>query len=80
MKYNIQANERLTKVKEKWSTIRFDIFDLSFIFYILMSQTISVINKLHLLFFYTHQTSGECAGMCACDRTHQMDKTVFGWS
>ena len=37
MKYNIQANERLTKVKEKWSTIRFDIFDLSFIFYILMS-------------------------------------------
>ena len=28
-KYNIQADKRLTKVKEKWSTIRFDIF-LSF--------------------------------------------------
>ena len=28
-KYNIQANERLTKVKEKWSTIQFYVFDLS---------------------------------------------------
>ena len=26
MKYNIQANESLTKVKEKWSTIKFDVF------------------------------------------------------
>ena len=25
--------------------------------------------------FYTHQTSGVCAGMCACDRTHQIEKT-----
>ena len=24
--------------------------------------------------FYTHQTSGTCAGMCMCDHTHQMDK------
>ena len=27
--------------------------------------------------FYTHQTSGTCAGVCACDRTHQMKKTEF---
>ena len=27
--------------------------------------------------FYTHKTSGACAGVCACDRTHQMKKTVF---
>ena len=23
----------------------------------------------------THQTSGECAGMCKCNCTHQMEKT-----
>ena len=39
-KNNIQANERLAKVKEKWSTIQFDVFVLSFIFYILMFETI----------------------------------------
>ena len=26
--------------------------------------------------FYTHQTRGACAGVCACDRTHQMEKAV----
>ena len=31
-----------------------------------------------MLFFYTHQTSGACAAMCACDRTHQTDQTVIG--
>ena len=31
-KYKIQANEILTKIKEKWSTINFDISDLSFHF------------------------------------------------
>ena len=24
--------------------------------------------------FYKHQTSGACAGLCTCDRTHQMEK------
>ena len=24
--------------------------------------------------FYTHQTSGECAGVCECDHAHQMEK------
>ena len=26
--------------------------------------------------FYTHQTSGACAGVCTCKCTHQMEKTV----
>ena len=25
--------------------------------------------------FYTHQTGGVCAGVCACNPTHQMEKT-----
>ena len=25
--------------------------------------------------FYAHQTIGAGAGVCACDRTHQMEKT-----
>ena len=37
-KYNIQANESLTKVKEKWPTIQFDVFILSIIFFIPMPQ------------------------------------------
>ena len=27
--------------------------------------------------FYTRQTRGACAGVCACDRTHQMEKTAI---
>ena len=27
--------------------------------------------------FYTHQTRGACAGRCACNHAHQMEKTVF---
>ena len=45
-KYDIEANERLTKVKEKWSTINVDVFVLSFIFFVPMAQTISVKNKI----------------------------------
>ena len=26
--------------------------------------------------FYTHQTSGACAGVCTCNCMHQMEKTV----
>ena len=26
--------------------------------------------------FYTHQTSDACAGVCACNRKHQMEKTA----
>ena len=44
-KYNIEGSERLTKVKEKWLTIQFDVFDLSFIYFIPMFQTKSVWNK-----------------------------------
>ena len=31
-----------------------------------MSQTISVINRSGHAIFYTHQTSGACAGVCVC--------------
>ena len=41
----IQANERSTKINETWSTIKFDVSDLSLIFFIPMSLTISVINR-----------------------------------
>ena len=44
MELEIQANERLTKVKEKSLTIKFVFFVLSLIFFVPMSQTISVIN------------------------------------
>ena len=39
---------KLTKVNKGWRrmiTIQFDIFDLSFFFFIVMSQTISIINR-----------------------------------
>ena len=39
MKYNIQANKRLIKIKEKWSTNKFDVYVLSFIFFVPMPQT-----------------------------------------
>ena len=29
--------------------------------------------------FYTHQANGTCAGMCTCNRTHQMEKAETGW-
>ena len=41
----------LKKVKEKWSTIQFDVFVLSFIFLVLMSQTISAINRSGACYF-----------------------------
>ena len=61
---------------KKIITIQYDIFDLSFIFFVAISQTVSVINRSGACFFYMHQTSGTCAGMCACDCTHQMAKTA----
>ena len=56
------------KVNEKWLTIQFDAFDLSFIFFIEMSEVGCAI-------FYMHQISGTCTGVCGCDRMHQMEKT-----
>ena len=47
--------------KEKWSTIQFDVFDLSFIFFI----HVRVINRSDVCYFYKRQTSGACAGVCA---------------
>ena len=50
-KYNIQANRSLTKIKEKWSTVQFDVFDLSIIFSVPMPQQISVISKSGACYF-----------------------------
>ena len=50
-KYNIQANERLTRVKEKQSTIKLDVFVLSFIFFVPMYQTKSFINRSGTCYF-----------------------------
>ena len=41
-----------------------------------MSQTISVINISGMCYFYTHQTSGACAGVCAYNLTHQVGENV----
>ena len=65
-KYNIQGNERLTKVKEKWWTISFDFF--YFFFHFLCSNILD--NKCQ------HQTSCACAGVCAGDHMYQMGKTA----
>ena len=43
--------------------------------FIPISKTISIINRSGPYYFYTHQTNGKHAGMCACDHMHQMEKT-----
>ena len=81
--YKIQANERSTKINKKWLTIQCDVSDLSFIFFIPTSQTISVINRSDACHFSDASTSGAGAGLCACNRIHQLEKTVVdrcGWS
>ena len=47
------------KVKEKWSTIKFDHFVFSYIFLVPVSQTITVIKKWHRLYF-------TCIKLMAC--------------
>ena len=32
--------------------------------------------KVACAIFYMHQNSGVCAGVCMCNCTHQMDKSV----
>ena len=51
-KHNTQANQRLTNVKEKWSATQFDVFTLDFIFFIIMSQTISAIKSSGMYCFF----------------------------
>ena len=49
----------------------------SFVFFSTMSQTINVINISggEGAIFYMHQNCDACAGVCACNRTHKMEKT-----
>ena len=64
-KYNIQVNGSLTKIKEKLSTIQFDVFDLSIIF--------SIPNKCHkqkrCMLFFTHIKLVARVLVCACVTT-----------
>ena len=46
-----QDNEGFTKFKETWSTIKFDVFVLSLISFLPMSQTISVISRSGVCYF-----------------------------
>ena len=64
-KYNIQVNGSIIKMKEKSSIIQFDAFDLCFIFFIPMSETISVTDR-----------SGTCFFLHASNQwhMHQMEK------
>ena len=70
----------VTHVFQSESTLYSCLSFRSFIFFIPMSQIISVISKSGVCFFYTHQTTGMCAGvcMCACTCMYLMDKTGSG--
>ena len=48
---NIQANERLTRVKEKQSSTKLGVFVLSFIFFVPMYQIKSFINRSGTCYF-----------------------------
>ena len=69
------------KLKKCWQRLKENdhLFNSLFSFFHFLHSNIPD-NKCHkqkwrMLFFYTHQTSGTCAGVCACNRTHQMNKT-----
>ena len=85
---NERLNERLKK-KDQLFNLMFLMFlhlilifrcffilmFLLLIFFISMSQTISVINGSGACFFYKHCTSSMCAGVCACNQMHQIENT-----
>ena len=52
-KCNNQANHGLTKGKEKWSTIQFDVFVLSFTFFFPVSQTVRCHKQKWCMLFST---------------------------
>ena len=68
-KYKTQTNERLANVKEKWSTIKFNVFVLSFIFFGPMSQTIKVINTSGTCYFL-HASIQWHVCWCVCMQSH----------
>ena len=51
MEVNNQANERLTRVKEKQPSIKLDVFVLSFVFLVPVYQTKSFINRSGMCYF-----------------------------
>ena len=66
--YNIQANERLTRVKEKQSTTKLRVFVLSFIFFAPIYQIESFINRSGTCYFLhtsvAHVLVSTCAIVC----------------
>ena len=49
------------------------VFDLSFS---PLQWPRQVIAEVRCAIFHKHQISGACAGVCTCNCTHQMEKTV----
>ena len=72
--YNIQANERLTKVKEKWSNNKFGIFVLYFIHFLRSNvlESISVIIRNGVCWWWWWCM----CWWCICNRLYQMNKTA----
>ena len=59
---------------KKISTIKFDVFIFSFIFFIRMSQTTSVTKHKWCVLFFTRIKLVARAGVCTYNRIHQMEK------
>ena len=80
-KYNTQANKRLTKVQEKWPTIKSDIFVLSFIFFIRVT-VISVMNRSDACYFLHVSGFDNYLKITICDHVHvpKLWCTCFTWA
>ena len=75
-KYKIQVHKSLSKVKEKWSTIQFDVF-LSFYYVLPFNATDSNWHKqVVYAIIYTHQTSSKCASVCMRNCMNQMRRLI----
>ena len=64
------------KLKKRQRKIEFDVFVICFIFFIPLSQIISLIKINCTCYFYMHQNSGACAGMYTFDCTHQIKNAI----
>ena len=74
-KCNIQANEGLTKVKEKWSIV-LNLMLCFLSFSLFQCLRLSHKQKWHMLFFTCIKLVVHVL-VCACNCMHQMEKTVI---
>ena len=65
--------QRLTKVKEKWSAVKVNVFVFSFLFFIQMFQTLSVKKRSDMCYFLHASNS-----WCICWRVHVQLRTSNG--